>query len=54
MNKLTIFANTSLFLFGLADCPVKPVDTNQNGIEKDWQNIGMDLTKAIKDYGQAK
>lgn len=46
-NKIMTFTNSLLFLLGLAECPIKPVDTSINGIEKDWQNIGKDMLNAI-------
>lgn len=52
MNKFTFFANAALFLLGLSECPIKPVDTSQNGIEKDWQNVGMDIICVMSDINK--
>lgn len=54
MNKTAILTQTALFFFGLSDCPIKPVDTKTNGLERDWKNVGMDIQNVLNSYGEAK
>ena len=48
---MSVFFKTILYIFGMGDNPV-PVQIydDSESIRKDWQNVGLDILKAVNKY----
>ena len=48
---MSVFLKTILYIFGMGDNPV-PVQIydDSESIRKDWQNVGLDILKAVNKY----